>query len=190
MISAPSGAGKSTIIERIRPLFPDMLYSISCTTRSPRDGEREGVHYYFVERERFHEMVRNNEFLEWREVHTNMYGTPAAPVNRALANRRRMILDIDVHGAVQVFEKVRASVGIFVTVRDMSVLENRLRSRAADTEESIRIRLRNAAAEIELGRTFQYQIVNHVLEEAVEEMASIIRKESAARGLSCNTNPS
>jgi guanylate kinase len=183
VIAAPSGAGKSTLIERIRPLFPDMLYSISCTTRAPRDSEVNGIHYYFVSEERFLEMVDNDEFLEWKEVHTRLYGTPAAPVMEAVARGRRMVLDIDVHGALEVFRKVQESVGIFVSVKDLSVLETRLRQRGADSEESIRIRLQNAPQEMAFRESFTYWIVNDVLDKAVQEMAFIIENESRLRGL-------
>jgi len=178
VISAPSGAGKSTIIDRIRPMFPDMLYSISCTTRAPRNGEQDGVHYFFVEENRFRRMIADSEFLEWKEVHANLYGTPAWPVRNALEAGRRMVLDIDVKGAREVFEKVADSVGIFINAPSMEVLEQRLRLRGTDSDESIRIRLANAVQEMEMGRDFRYQIVNDDLDAAVEELASIIKRES------------
>ncbi|MBM3298654.1 MAG: guanylate kinase [Deltaproteobacteria bacterium] len=187
VVSAPSGAGKSTLIEQIRPFFPDMLYSISCTTRTPRGSEINGVHYYFVGRDEFFAMVERGEFLEWKEVHTNLYGTPAAPVMEALAQGRRMILDIDVYGAFEVFKRIPESVGIFVAVGDISVLEARLRQRGLDSEESLRIRLRNSPGEMRLGEGFTYQIVNDVLETAVQELVAIIRKESDLRGMPCRS---
>ena len=183
VISAPSGAGKSSLIERIRPRFPDMLYSISCTTRAPRDSEENGVQYCFLDSNAFQRMVDHGEFLEWKEVHGNRYGTPADPVHRALESGRRMILDVDVQGALQVFEKVAPTVGIFVTVPDMAELEARLRGRGTDSEQSIRTRLQNAPGEIALGSHYTYQVVNDDLEQAVEELADIIRQESLLRGL-------
>ncbi len=181
VISAPSGAGKSTLIEEIRPMFPDLLYSVSCTTRAPRENEKEGVQYYFLDKLRFDSMVKAGEFLEWKEVHGNRYGTPAQPVKSALDSGRCMILDIDVHGAFRVFEKIHRSVGIFITVPDMDVLEARLRQRGSDSEESIRTRLKNAPGEIELGKKYQYQIVNDNLDAAVADLAAVIRKESRCR---------
>jgi guanylate kinase len=178
VISAPSGAGKSTLIEEIRPLFPDVVYSVSCTTRAPRENEKEGVHYYFLDRLQFDTMVKAGGFLEWKEVHGNRYGTPVQPVKDALDSGRCMILDIDVQGALQVFEKIDPSVGIFITVPDMAVLEKRLRQRGSDSEESIRTRLKNAFREIELGKKYRYQIVNDSLDAAVAELAAVIRKES------------
>jgi guanylate kinase len=183
VISAPSGAGKSTLIERARPLFPDMLYSVSCTTRSPRNGEVHGIHYYFEDRDTFERMVKADELLEWKEVHGNLYGTPVAPVQRALREGRRMILDIDVQGARDVFNKVPQAVGIFVTVPDLSILEQRLRKRGTDSEESIRTRLINAPDEIRVGLTFHHVIVNDDLCKAVDALAIIVRKESKLRGL-------
>jgi len=178
VVSAPSGAGKSTLIDRIRQLFPEMAYSISCTTRQSRGAEKDGIHYYFLTRERFEAMIRNGEFLEFKEVHGNLYGTPAKPVIEVLKQGQAMILDIDVMGAQEVFKRIPAAVGIFVNAPSLDELEKRLRARGTDSEESIRTRMDNAVREIEVGSTFQYQIVNDDLQKAVEELASIIRKES------------
>lgn len=178
VISAPSGAGKSTLIERVRPLFPDMRYSISCTTRPPRSGEENGVHYYFTERKVFEEMIARGDFLEWKEVHGNLYGTPAGPVKQALSQGHRMILDIDVQGALEVFTKVPEAVGIFITVPDLGVLERRLRTRATDSPETIATRLKNAPGEMEIGLSFQHVIVNDRLDAAVEALAKLIRTQS------------
>lgn len=178
VISAPSGAGKSTLIARIRQIFPQISYSISCTSRPPRKGEAEAVDYYFVGTDKFRMMIQRNEFLEWKEVHGNLYGTPVAPVNECLASARRMILDIDVEGAKEVFKKVPGAVGIFITAPSMTVLEQRLRLRGTDSEGSIRTRMINAAREMEQAGMFKYQIINADLEEAVEELAGIISKES------------
>ncbi|MBI5248399.1 MAG: guanylate kinase [Desulfomonile tiedjei] len=179
VISAPSGAGKSTLINRIRPMFPDMLYSISCTTRSPRKDEAQGVDYFFVSREQFKSMIKNNEFLEWKEVHGNLYGTPAAFVSEAVDSGRSVILDIDVEGAREVFSKFKGAVGIFITVPNMAVLEERLRSRGTDSEASIRIRMINAGHEMELAPVFRYQVVNDRLDNAVEELASILNEQTS-----------
>jgi len=178
VISAPSGAGKSTLIAGVLPLFPDMLYSVSCTTRPPRSGETDGISYYFLDEERFKGMTENGEFLEWKKVHGNFYGTPMKPVQKALNSGRSMVLDIDVQGAREVFAKVSEAVGIFVTAPNLTTLEERLRRRSTETEESIRIRLRNAVAEMAFGDTFKYQVVNDDLNRAVQELADIIRSES------------
>jgi guanylate kinase len=181
VLSAPSGAGKSTMIGRIREFFPDILYSISCTTRLPRKGEIDGVHYHFVDRERFREMIEQGEFLEWKEVHGALYGTPAGPVLEAINSGRTMVLDIDVEGAKDVLRQIQDSVGIFISTPDMDALEERIRTRAADSEESIRTRLHNAAREMESARLFSYDIVNDDLNAAVAELASIIEDERGKR---------
>ena len=178
VISAPSGAGKSSLIDKIRPLFPDMLYSVSCTTRLPRPNEVEGVHYYFVSRERFQEMIDKRQFLEWKEVHGNRYGTPAQPVIEAIRRGQRMILDIDVQGAAEVFKSFQQAVGIFITAPDLTVLEQRLRTRGTDSEASIRTRMKNAEWELEQAKLFTYGIVNDDLSRAAEQLSSIIVKES------------
>jgi guanylate kinase len=181
VIAAPSGAGKTTLIRRIREQFPDLVYSISCTTRAPRKGEIDGVHYYFLSRDKFEEMVEQDKFFEWKEVHGNLYGTPVDPVQHALAQGKRMVLDIDVEGAKEVFRKVPEAVGIFVNAPDMATLEKRLRSRDTESEEVIATRLRNAQQEIVSAGIFQYQIINDKLNKAVEDLANIIRMASDNR---------
>jgi len=179
VISAPSGAGKSTLIETVRPMFPHMLYSVSCTTRAMRGGEIHGKDYYFVTKDEFQRMIENGDFIEWKPVHGNMYGTPAGPVRKAIETGQSMILDIDVEGAKEVFRAFPDAVGIFISVPDMMTLEKRLRLRGTDSEESVTIRLANARREMELASIFRYQIVNDDLEKAVGDLASIIRKESS-----------
>ncbi len=178
VISAPSGAGKSTLLERIRPLFPDMRYSISCTTRRPREGEVAGVNYHFVDRDGFEEIREGQGFLEWKEVHGNLYGTPVGPVEEVLSYGGRMILDIDVQGAREVFVRFPSAVGIFVMAPDFRVLEQRLRDRGADSEESIRLRVKNAREEVTHAGLFPHRIVNDELEPAVQELVEIIRSNS------------
>ncbi len=177
VISAPSGAGKSTIISKIKTIFPDMLYSISCTTRQPRIGEVEGRDYFFVDKDKFRLMAQQESFLEWKEVHGNFYGTPGQPVTKAMNAGRKMILDIDVQGALEVFGKVEEAVGIFVSPPDLDELERRLRQRATDSESSIRERLSNAPKEMALASRFKYQTINRFLHQAVDQLASIIRHE-------------
>jgi guanylate kinase len=181
VISAPSGAGKSTLIDRIKPQFPQLVYSISCTTRAPRGNERDGVHYYFLTRDQFEEMIGSDGFLEFKEVHGNLYGTPRRQVNEVLTGGGSMILDIDVMGAFEVFKKISNAVGIFINAPSLAALEGRLRSRSTDSEESIRTRMKNAIREIQVGSAFQYQIINDDLEKAVQDLAGIIRKECAVQ---------
>lgn len=181
VIAAPSGAGKTTLIREIRTKFPDLVYSISCTTRAPRRGEIDGVHYYFLTRETFEEMIEQEKFLEWKEVHGNLYGTPIDRVQLALSQGKRMVLDIDVEGAKEVFEKIPEAVGIFVNAPDMATLEKRLRSRGTDSEDVIATRLRNARQEIASAGIFRHQIMNERLKQAVEDLARIIRTASEKR---------
>lgn len=181
VLSAPSGAGKSTLIRRVRTILPDLFYSISCTTRLPRKGEEEAVDYYFVDKRRFVEMIGNDGFLEWKEVHGAMYGTPVEPIRKELQNGRRCIMDIDVNGALDVFQKIGEAIGIFIMPPDLGTLEQRLRQRGSDTEESIRIRLQNAQKELQFEAIFHYKIVNADLDSATTELVEIIRRESEVR---------
>lgn len=178
VISAPSGAGKSTLIQRIRTLFPEIVYSVSCTTRSPRPDEVNGIHYYFITEDEFSSLVAQGEFLEWKEVHGNFYGTPLKPVRESLREGKSMILDIDVQGAAEVFARFEAAVGIFIVAPSREVLEARLRARGTDSEESIRRRLQNATAEMKMAEMFHYCIVNEDLEKATQQLAAIIRRET------------
>lgn len=182
VLSAPSGAGKSTLIRRVRTTLPDLFYSISYTTRPPRNGEVEAVDYYFVDKTRFIEMIGNDGFLEWREVHGAMYGTPVEPIRKALQDGRRCIMDIDVNGAMDVFRKIDEAIGIFIMPPDLRVLEQRLRLRCSDTEESIKIRLQNAKRELEFAALFHYKIVNADLLRATTELIEVIRRESETTG--------
>ena len=178
VISAPSAAGKSTLVRIMRSMFPEMLYSVSCATRAARKGEIEGKDYYFVTKDKFQEMIEAGEFIEWKPVHGAMYGTPAGPLREAIETGQSMILDIDVEGAKEVFRAFPDAVGIFISVPDMITLEKRLRLRGTDSEESVVTRLANARRETEMASIFRYQIVNDDLEKAVSDLASIIRKES------------
>lgn len=189
VISAPSGAGKSTLIAGILPLFPDMLYSVSCTTRSPRPGEKHGTSYFFLSEAQFKDMIEKDQFLEWKTVHGNFYGTPAPPVQQALREGRRMVLDIDVQGALEVFARIDDAVGIFVEAPNLETLQARLRLRSTETDESMKIRMKNAVSEMSYRDRFAYQIVNDDLNKAINELADVIRRESflqrnAARGMS------
>jgi len=175
VISAPSGAGKSTLIAGVRSVFPDMVYSISCTTRQPREGEVDGVDYYFLSEQEFEEMVKTGQFLEWKMVHGNLYGTPISPVKKAISESKKMILDIDVQGAKEVFTKIPEAVGIFITAPSLEILEQRLRARGTDSEETIRTRLANATREMEMAKMFRYLIINDNLEKALAELVFIIK---------------
>ena len=144
VMSAPSGAGKTTLKDLVIREFPDMVYSISATTRAPREGEIDGVHYFFKTREEFQQMIAKNEMVEWNEVHGNFYGTPKSFVEKMLSEGKRVLFDLDVFGKVN-FDKVYPeAVGILILPPSLEILEARLRHRATDSEDVIRLRLENA----------------------------------------------
>jgi guanylate kinase len=184
VLSAPSGAGKTTLAHRFRAAHPDAVFSISATTRPPRGAERDGVDYHFVSPERFAKLVHEGAFAEWAEVHGQRYGTLRATVDEALAAGRIAIFDIDVQGGSQIkaaWPKDAATV--FVLPPGAVELERRLRGRSTDSDDVIRRRL--AAARLEVGRGlagYDYVIVNDVLETAVEQLEAIARHERAVRG--------
>ncbi len=177
VISAPSGAGKSSILAKLKPLFPGIRYSVSCTTRQPRINEVNGKDYYFITQEEFNKMIAAGKFFEWKKVHTNYYGTPVDAIQSMLEEGLSVLLDIDVQGAIDVFAKSSDAVGIFVNAPNRGELERRLRLRATDSDEEIRIRLENADGEMDQANRFKYQVTNDDLERAVKEIAEIITVE-------------
>ena len=148
VISGPAGAGKSAIVKNLLCKHPDVKLSVSCTTRAPRPGEINGVHYHFVSDERFDELVAQNAFYEWAHVHQNRYGTLKSVVAEQLDQGHDLILEIDVQGCKQVLEHDSSAVGIFVCPPSRKNLEKRLRDRGTESEESIRVRLNNVAGEV------------------------------------------
>lgn len=177
IVSGPSGAGKSTVINRVSQLRSDIRFSVSVTTRAPRENEREGVNYYFRTPEQFYEMVRADAFLEHAEYTGASYGTPAAPVDKELAEGNTVILDIEVQGAAQVMEKRPDAVTVFLCPPTMEELENRLRGRGTDSEEKIRERLTAAHREYGQAHKYRYIIINDNADTAVRELDAIITAE-------------
>ncbi|PLX42153.1 MAG: guanylate kinase [Deltaproteobacteria bacterium] len=178
IISAPSGAGKSTLIERVRESVGGLGFSISHTTRAPRAGEVDGVHYHFVGVEEFREMAARGEFAEWALVHSNLYGTSHASLDAVRRDGKDVILDIDVVGALNLKEqKIPGSVFIFIEPPSLKELEKRLRLRNKDDEEIILKRLLNARQELEKAPLYDYIVVNDDLEEASKKLTSIIENE-------------
>lgn len=177
VISAPSGAGKTTLKDLVIREFPDMVYSISATTRKPREGEIDGVHYFFKTREEFQRMITENALVEWNEVHGNFYGTPKSFVEKTLSEGKRVLFDLDVFGKVN-FDKVYPeAVGILILPPSITVLEERLRHRATDSEEVIELRLANAQKEIAFAKErgkYEYTIVNDDLEKAAGQLRKIL----------------
>ena len=153
VMSAASGAGKTTLKDLVIKDFPDIKYSISATTRKPREGEIDGVHYFFKTKEEFEQMIKDDGLIEWNEVHGNYYGTPKSFVEQTLAEGNRVLFDLDVFGKVN-FDKVYPdATGIFIMPPSDEELERRLRGRGTDSEEVIQLRLANAKKEIEFAKT-------------------------------------
>lgn len=176
-MSAASGAGKTTLKDKVIQKFPDIRYSISATTRAPRTGEVDGEHYFFKTKEEFLKMIEDDALVEWNEVHGNFYGTPKSFVEETLAKGERVIFDIDVFGKVN-FDKVYPdATGILILPPSSEELERRLRSRASDSEEVIKLRLENAEKEIDFAKNngkYEYVIINDDLEKAAKELENIL----------------
>ena len=179
IVSAPSGAGKTTLVERLVEQVPNLRMSRSYTSRPAREGEVDGVDYNFVSRERFEAMVVAGEFLEWADVFGNYYGTCAADTERCLANGQDIVLVIDVQGAKQVRSSGVESVGIFVLPPSAEILEQRLRGRSQDAEVEIGKRLDAACREVGEFASYEYVVVNDELDGAVERLRAIVLAERA-----------
>ncbi len=179
IVSAPSGTGKTTLVERLAHLLPDLCLSRSYTSRRARSGEHDGVDYNFITRDRFEEMARENEFLEWADVFGNYYGTGAADTEAHLAAGRDVILVIDVQGARQVRSRGIETVGIFVLPPSAVILEQRLRGRSKDSEEQIARRLSVARQEVDEFEQYEYVVVNDQVDAAVDRLRAIVLAERA-----------
>lgn len=177
VVSAPSGTGKTTIVERLVQTLPNLAMSRSYTSRSARAGEADGVDYNFVSRERFEQMARQSEFLEWANVFGNLYGTCAADVERHLADGTDLVLVIDVQGARQVRLNCRDTVGVFMLPPSFEVLEQRLRGRSRDSEADMQRRLQTARDEVAGFIEYDYVIVNDELEACVDRLRAIVVAE-------------
>jgi len=179
VVSAPSGTGKTTVVERLVQVLPDLALSRSYTSRAARPGENDGVDYNFVSRSRFEQMIAENAFLEWADVFGNLYGTCQADAERHLATGRDLVLVIDVQGARQVRTRFADTVGVFVMPPSFAVLESRLRGRSKDPEEAIQRRLETARAEVAAFSEYDYVIVNDELDACVERLRAIVLAERA-----------
>jgi guanylate kinase len=177
VFSAASGGGKTTILDHLRSVFPELVYSISVTTRAPRTGELDGVHYFFVSRKEFERKIADNEFAEWAIVHGHFYGTPKSFIDRIIATGRHIVMDIDVFGKIKFDAVYPNAIGILLLPPSLEVLEMRLRNRKTDDEETIRIRLENAKKEMAFASSsgkYEFTIINDDLEKAKAEAVSII----------------
>lgn len=178
VISGPSGAGKSTVVFKALEGREDVCFSVSCTTRKPRPGEVDGREYFFVDLDKFKEMVEKDEFLEHAVYVANSYGTPRAYVEKKLDEGMNVLLDIEVQGARQIKDKMPDAVMIFIIPPSMAELEKRLRSRGTDSERKIEARLFRAREEYEAADFYDYIIVNDDVETAAKEFSSIITAEN------------
>ncbi len=174
VVSAPSGAGKTSICTKILNLFPKISYSISHTTRSPRNNEQDGVDYFFIAKDEFKKRIDNNYWAEWAKVHDNYYGTSLKFIKDKVLQGESLMLDIDVQGAKQITKSFPEAITIFIMPPSFEVLEQRLRRRGTDSEEVIEKRLKNAVKEIEQKTFYKHIIVNDDLNIAVNEMTDII----------------
>jgi len=175
VVSAPSGAGKTTILARVLRDLGGIRFSVSHTTRAPRGAERDGVEYHFVDPAAFEALREAGGLLEWAEVHGNLYGTGVAEIERASAAGVDILLDLDVQGAAQVRSRVKDAVTVFILPPSYDVLEHRLRGRGQDDETTIRRRLAAAGREIDAFENYDFAIVNDDLDACVEEVKSIVR---------------
>jgi len=175
VISAPSGAGKTTLCKSVRLDFPDLLYSVSHTTRTPRSGERGGVDYHFITTQEFKERIRQGRWAEWAEVHGNLYGTSADVIDEGLSAGRDLLLDIDVQGTIQILARYPESITIFIMPPDMETLRRRLESRGTDNPEEIARRLKTAEKEMTRSDLYRHVIINDRLAEAQQELKTLIQ---------------
>ncbi|MBR4938832.1 MAG: guanylate kinase [Kiritimatiellae bacterium] len=184
VMSAPSGCGKSTLIDMLLQEYPDIVYSISCTTREPRGEEEDGLDYHFLSKERFEELIAENAFIEYANVHGNYYGTLKSPIVEVLAEGNSMIMDIDVQGAAKVRDYVRSLpntdamkagyVDIFIDPPSMEELRNRLEGRGTDSQATIEKRLANAEGEIQRAGEYMFRVTNDELAIAYKRLCDLI----------------
>ena len=177
VVSAPSGAGKTTLCRALTDSLENLRHSISYTTRKPRPGEIDGRDYYFVTEERFRNMVQAGDFAEWAQVHSNLYGTSRRVLDEMRTDGTDVILDIDTQGAGQIKEKCKDAVFIFIMPPSLEILEERLRNRKSDNEDEIKKRMRRARDEIRDYAMYDYIIVNRDFERALAELRSIVLAE-------------
>lgn len=174
VVSAPSGAGKTTLCTKILAKFPELAYSVSHTTRPPRAGEQDGVDYFFITPDEFKKRIAQNLWAEWAQVHDNFYGTSMKFIEENIDKGNHLLLDIDVQGAKQFKKAFPEAITLFIMPPSIDVLEKRLQKRGTDSEDVIAKRVSNAAVEIEQRSFYQHVIVNDDLEKAEKEMMKII----------------
>jgi guanylate kinase len=181
ILSAPSGGGKTTIARRLLETRRDVGYSISCTTRAPRNGEVDGRDYFFLTKEEFRARRERGEFAECAEVHGQWYGTLHSEIKRVLDDRKHVIMDIDVQGAAQLARAFPQAVLVFVLPPSADVLLERLRARRTENRSSLARRMMNALEELRHAESYQYVVVNDVLDRAVARVSAVIEAETSRR---------
>lgn len=177
IISGPAGTGKGTVCKEILEGNEDILYSVSATTRQPREGEVDGVNYLFIDEDKFKDMVEKDEFLEYAHVHTNYYGTPKEYVVEQVEKGEIVLLEIDVQGALQIKQNYDEAVFVFLLPPTMEELRNRIIKRGTESMEDIERRYANAFKEIEFLGKYDYFVINNQVEDAVKDIEAIIRAE-------------
>jgi len=176
VVSAPSGAGKTTLVRRVISELPRVHLSVSCTTRVPRPGEEEGIDYFFISPDEFNAMEQAGKFIEWAQVHGDLYGTPRANLD-VIQRGEDLVLEIDTQGARKIREEFSDGVFIFIRPPSLEILKGRLQARGGDSKAAIEARLNNAQKELDQMAWYDYIVVNEELEEATRQLASIIVAE-------------
>ena len=177
VISGPSGVGKGTVVEQVLKNVDNIYLSVSATTRKIREGEKEGINYFFKTKKEFQEMINSDQFLEWAEFAGDFYGSPKFSINNYLSCGKDVILEIEIQGAKQIKEKCSDSILVFLAPPSFEALEERLIKRQTESVEKVKIRLKKAKEEMGETKLFHYLVVNDDLKEAVDNVISIIRAE-------------
>ena len=175
ILTGPSGVGKGTVVKEILGKEKNFWLSISATTREPREGEKDGKNYYFLNQEKFKEMIEKNQFLEWAQFAGNYYGTPLSSVNMKIQSGFTVLLEIEVEGAKQIKEKFPNSLSIFLLPPDKKELERRIRNRGTEKEEAIKKRLLRANYEISISNQFDFVFTNYQVEDTAKQIIKLIK---------------